>query len=93
MKSGPSQPVASRKPSMNDGEPFPITNSSAPAAWRSIGPLRRGMRQGRTQGDPWQQGGVLVIARGGAILWSQASDGPGDNASADQILKALAKAA
>lgn len=63
------------------------------AAWRSIGTLRRGFRQGRTQGDPWQQGGVLVIARGGEVLWSHASEGPGDNASADEIVTALRTAA
>jgi hypothetical protein len=57
-------------------------------AVRSVGTLRRGFKQGRTQGDPWQQGGVLVV-RDGAVLWSHASDGPGDNARADDILAAL----
>ncbi len=59
------------------------------AAWRSVGTLRRGFRQGRTQGDAWQQGGVLVIAPSGDVLWTHASEGPGDNASADEILAAL----
>src|SRR5438045_1274464 len=45
------------------------------AAWRSIGTLRRGVKQGRTQGDPWQQGGVLVIAPSGEVRWSHASEG------------------
>src|SRR5262245_52760613 len=58
-------------------------------AIRSIGTLRRGFRQGRTQGDSWQQGGVLVIAPGGDVLWTHASEGPGDNATPDQILAAL----
>jgi AhpC/TSA antioxidant enzyme len=62
---------------------------SPAAALRSIGTLSRGVRQGRTQGDPWQQGGVLVISRSGDVLWSHASAGPGDNASAEQILSAL----
>ena len=62
------------------------------SAWRSVGTLKRGIRQGRTQGDTWQQGGVLVIAPSGEILWSHASEGPGDNATADQILSALRKA-
>ncbi len=60
------------------------------AAWRSVGTLRRGVKQGRTQGDPWQQGGVLVVSPAGEIRWSHASDGPGDNASADDILRAIA---
>jgi len=58
-------------------------------AIRSIATLRRGFRQGRTQGDSWQQGGVVVIAPGGDVLWTHASEGPGDNASADHILAAL----
>ena len=47
-----------------------------------------GHRQGRTQGDATQQGGVLVI-KGGEIVWHHASERPGDNASAEQILAAL----
>lgn len=49
----------------------------------------RGSKQGRTQGDTWQQGGVLVIAQGGAVQWHHASERPGDNASAAQIVSAL----
>jgi hypothetical protein len=56
---------------------------------RSVGTLRRGFKQGRVQGDAWQQGGVLVISTTGDVLWSQESGGPGDNASADQIIAGL----
>jgi len=49
----------------------------------------RGMRQGSTQGDPWQQGGVLVIGTDGHIKWHHAADRPGDDATAAQILRAL----
>lgn len=62
------------------------------AAVRSVGALGRGARQGRTQGDAWQQGGVVVIKPGGDVVWTHASSGPGDNASADEILRALAAA-
>jgi len=62
-------------------------------ALRSVGTLARGFSQGRTQGDNWQQGGVLVIAKDGEVLWSHESGGPGDNATADQILAALRRAA
>ena len=58
-------------------------------AWRSVGALRRGAKQGRTQGDQWQQGGVVVVATNGDVLWTHASEGPGDNATADQIISAL----
>jgi AhpC/TSA antioxidant enzyme len=62
------------------------------SAWRSVGTIARGVRQGRTQGDPWQQGGTLVVTPAGRILWAHASGGPGDNSTADQILAALRKA-
>ncbi len=59
------------------------------AVTRTIGALRRGFRQGRTQGHALQQGGVLVIARDGRVLWQHVSAGPGDNATADQIIVSL----
>ncbi len=56
---------------------------------RSIGSFRRGFRQGRTQGSALQQGGVLVIATDGRVLWHHISDGPGDNATASTIAAAV----
>ncbi|CAN5710190.1 hypothetical protein BH11MYX3_BH11MYX3_20120 [soil metagenome] len=55
----------------------------------TIKALMRGGRQGRTQGDPWQQGGVLVIDRDGTVLMQDVSDRPGDNAQAAEIIAAL----
>ena len=52
--------------------------------------LMRGARQGRTQGDQWQQGGVVVVDTSGTVRWRHASSRPGDNASGAQILAALA---
>jgi len=52
--------------------------------------LFRGQRQGRQQGDQWQQGGVVVIDTTGTVRWHHASSRPGDNASPAQILAALA---
>jgi len=51
--------------------------------------LASGHRQGRTQGDAWQQGGVLVVAPDGAVRWHHISQRPGDNASPEQILASL----
>lgn len=51
--------------------------------------FRSGHRQGKMQGDAWQQGGVLVIGTDGGVRWHHASDRPGDNASATQIATAL----
>ncbi len=55
----------------------------------TIRAFMRGGRQGRTQGDPWQQGGVLVIGRDGTVLWHHVSERPGDNATGAEIVGAL----
>jgi AhpC/TSA antioxidant enzyme len=55
------------------------------AAKATLGSLRRGFRQGRTQGDATQQGGVLVIAPDNRILYHHISQFAGDNASPDDI--------
>ena len=57
---------------------------------KGVGAFLRGHRQGRTQGDAWQQGGVLVIAPSGEVKWHHASERPGDNATVDEIVRALA---
>lgn len=57
---------------------------------RTIGALRRGFRQGRTQGSALQQGGALVIAPEGRVRWHFISTGPGDHPDPDAILRALA---
>jgi hypothetical protein len=67
-----------------------VTNTLDPRALGgTVRAFLRGGRQGRTQGDPWQQGGVVVVAPGGAVTWQHASDRPGDNAPARDILRAL----
>ncbi|MBA3458378.1 MAG: AhpC/TSA family protein [Deltaproteobacteria bacterium] len=50
-----------------------------------------GNRQGRVQGDAWQQGGALVIAPDGAVLWHHVSDRPDDIASGSDIAAALSE--
>lgn len=61
-----------------------------PRGWlKGVKSFTEGHRQGRTQGDAWQQGGVLVVSKTGDVLWHHASDLPGDNASAKQIAAAL----
>ncbi len=59
------------------------------ALGKTIAAFRSGHRQGRTQGDAWQQGGVLVVATDGRVLWHHASERPGDNATVAQIVAAL----
>jgi hypothetical protein len=36
-----------------------------------------GFRQGKVQGDPWQQGGVVLFDREGGVLWKHVDDGAG----------------
>ena len=62
---------------------------SVAAAGRSIRALGRGFRQGLTRGDNMQQGGVLVIAKDGRVLFHHISDSPGDNASVGRIASAI----
>lgn len=59
------------------------------AALAGISALRHGFRQGKTQGDAWQQGGVVVIEPGGDVVWTHVSDYAGDNAAPDEILRQL----
>lgn len=51
--------------------------------------LVRGNLQGRTQGDAFQQGGLLVILPPGRIVYEHVSDVAGDNAPAREVVAAL----
>ena len=55
--------------------------------WRA---WRAGFRQGLTRGDAWQLGGVLVVARGGEVLYQHLSAAAGDKADVPEVLAALA---
>lgn len=55
---------------------------------RGMRAWREGFRQGKTQGDPWQQGGVLGVDRDGAIFFEHADEGAGDNADVEAVLTA-----
>jgi peroxiredoxin len=59
------------------------------ALLNSLRALRKGFRQGRVQGDPFQQGGTLVIAPSGEILFRYQSKEPGDHAAPDRLIAAL----
>jgi hypothetical protein len=62
------------------------------AAVAALGALKGGFRQGRTQGDATQQGGVLVIAPSGNVLFAQVSEYAGDNAPPEEIIRSLREA-
>ncbi|TMA22800.1 MAG: hypothetical protein E6J85_03645 [Deltaproteobacteria bacterium] len=50
---------------------------------------RKGFRQGRLAGDPWQQGGTLIVAPSGEVLFEYRSKGPGDHAAPERLVAAL----
>ena len=49
-----------------------------------------GFRQGRTQGDPLQQGGVFVVNKGGDAVFEQRSATAGDHPEVEEVLAAVA---
>lgn len=51
--------------------------------------LLKGHRQGKQAGDNFQQGGALVVARGGAVRFRMASLAPGHHASPARLLGAV----
>ena len=56
------------------------------SAWRA---LRGGHLQGRTKGNPWQQGGVVVLSGTGQPLLVHADTEAGDHASVQSVIDAL----
>jgi len=51
--------------------------------------FRAGFRQERTQGSPWQQGGVFVLGPGPETRFAYVSQAGGDHPPVDEVLAAL----
>lgn len=51
---------------------------------------KAGFRQGRTQGDPLQQGGVVVMDAQDRVTWLHVDSGAGDHAPMDALRDAVA---
>jgi hypothetical protein len=66
---------------------------SLAASRNALRAWRKGFRQGPVQGDPWQQGGVLVVRKGGQAVYGFASEEAGDMAPMDEVLAAVRSAA
>ena len=58
------------------------------AALNAARALSKGFMQGRTQGDAFQQGGVLVVRRGGEPVYFYASKVAGDMAPMAEVIAA-----
>ncbi|HXN56493.1 MAG TPA: peroxiredoxin-like family protein [Myxococcales bacterium] len=53
---------------------------------------REGFKQGRIQGDPWQQGGAAVVATSSEVVYRYASAAPDDALPIDAVLAAAREA-
>ena len=60
---------------------------------RGVDAMSRGFRQVDTQGDPFQQGGTLVVDQGGRPVLFQRARFAGDHAPLEEILAAVRLAA
>tara|TARA_B100000530_G_scaffold319379_1_gene251870 strand:- start:835 stop:1203 length:369 start_codon:yes stop_codon:yes gene_type:complete len=58
----------------------------------SVRAYRAGHRQAKLQGDPWQLGGVFVLATDGEITYAQRSKTAGDHADLDAVIEGLKSA-
>ena len=56
---------------------------------RGIRAFAAGKRQGATQGDPWQQGGVFVIRPGNTVDYAYVSQEAGDHPDPAEVIAAL----
>lgn len=50
---------------------------------------KKGFKQGRVQGDPWQQGGSLVVDTSGHVRYRFVSNAPGDHPPPATLLQHL----
>lgn len=55
--------------------------------------VSKGFSQGATQGDPWQQGGVLVVAPPDSVLFQFASEYAGHHPPTDDVVAAALRGA
>ncbi|MDQ6856760.1 MAG: AhpC/TSA family protein [Candidatus Dormibacteraeota bacterium] len=67
-----------------------LVNTLGPQAWAAgIRAFRRGARQQKTQGHPFQQGGVLVVEAGGRVAYSYLSKAAGDHPRVNEVIAAI----
>ena len=54
-----------------------------------FGVTQKGFKQGKTQGDLWQQGGEALFAKGGKLLWRHANKNADEHTSPTKLLQIL----
>nr|WP_234979162.1 peroxiredoxin-like family protein [Desulfococcus multivorans] len=59
------------------------------ALLKGLGAMKKGFRQGSTDGDLWQQGGLFVIGPGEEITFAHRDRFAGDHADLDQVIASL----
>jgi AhpC/TSA antioxidant enzyme len=60
------------------------------ASWKNVArAMKAGFRQGTTQGDAWQLGGVLVVRPGGKVAFRHTSQAAGDHPPVEAVLNSL----
>ena len=60
--------------------------SSVTRAWTAF---KAGHRQGKTMGDPQQQGGELLVLSTGEVAYRRPTDGPGNHAEPDELKRVI----
>ncbi len=58
-------------------------------AKRAAALVKQGLRQGATQGSAWQQGGTLVLAADGRVLYHHVDQDAADHAPLEPIFDAI----
>lgn len=66
-----------------------LTIGSAASWQKTLRALRSGFHVSAGQGDPWQNGGLLVVRPGGSIAFRHVDESAGDHASIAEVLAAL----
>ncbi|MBS2030343.1 MAG: AhpC/TSA family protein [Deltaproteobacteria bacterium] len=66
-----------------------VWNVVSPAGWgASLKTIANGHRNKLPQGDPWQQGGALVVRKGGEITFEHHDPTPGEQVDLAKLLEA-----
>lgn len=66
-----------------------VTIASLRSVAKASAAFRSGFRQGATQGDPWQQGGAVVVRPDGVVPLAHVNEFAGDHVEPADLLRAI----